>query len=173
MSLPAGPDHLVWYEVNPEPPSGTTVAFASGVPRPALLWTTSALVMLAACGFDPGDNSPMSPPAVYRVWWARTEACSGLSGDFDRVQWSVVPGDGFKCSSGTCAGHWEPDHHIYLSQDWTTNEMVVRHEMLHDLLGRPGHPDPPFGEPCPLTWATWQGDRSPQLEPRSRDLPDF
>jgi hypothetical protein len=38
------------------------------------------------------------------------------------------------------------------------NEMVVRHEMLHDLLDRAGHPDPPFGNPCPLTWATWQGD---------------
>jgi hypothetical protein len=37
------------------------------------------------------------------------------------------------------------------------DEMVVRHEMLHDLLGRPGHPDPPFGSGCPLTWATWNG----------------
>jgi hypothetical protein len=141
------------------------------VPRLGPLWTTSIL-LLAACGFDPGENSPMTPPAVYREWWAKTEACSGLSGDFDRIQWSEVPGDGFKCSSGTCAGHWEPDHHIYLAADWTTNEMVVRHEMLHDLLGRPGHPDPPFGSPCPLTWATWQGDEQPLLEPRST-RPEF
>jgi hypothetical protein len=35
--------------------------------------------------------------------------------------------------------------------------MVVRHEMLHDLIGRSGHPNPPFGEGCPLTWATWNG----------------
>jgi hypothetical protein len=35
------------------------------------------------------------------------------------------------------------------------DEMVVRHEMLHDLIGRPGHPAPPFGVGCPLTWATW------------------
>jgi hypothetical protein len=37
------------------------------------------------------------------------------------------------------------------------DEMVVRHEMLHDLLSRPGHPDPPFGKGCPLTWNTWHG----------------
>ena len=118
-----------------------------------------ALVLLAACGFDPGDDSPMSPPAVYREWWAKTEACSGLRGNFDRVKWSVVPGHSFPCSSGRCAGHWEPDHEVFLAEEWVMNEMVVRHEMLHDLLERSGHPDPPFGDPCPLTWATWQGDR--------------
>jgi hypothetical protein len=37
------------------------------------------------------------------------------------------------------------------------DEMVVRHEMLHDILGRTGHPDPPFGAGCPLTWASWNG----------------
>jgi hypothetical protein len=51
--------------------------------------------------------------------------------------------------------------------------MVVRHEMLHDLLGRAGHPDPPFGSPCTLTWATWQGDRAPALEPLTHGLADF
>jgi hypothetical protein len=35
--------------------------------------------------------------------------------------------------------------------------MVVRHEMLHELIGKPGHPNPPFGQGCPLTWATWNG----------------
>jgi len=163
----------VLHEVSTWPPDGTAVALATGVPRFTSLWTTAPFLLLAACGFDPGENSPMTPPAEYREWWAKTEACSGLSGDFDQVQWSGVPGDGFKCSTGTCAGHWEPDHHIYLAQDWTTNEMVVRHEMLHDLLQRPGHPDPPFGSPCPLTWATWQGDQGPLLEPRSLTLPDF
>jgi len=61
----------------------------------------------------------------------------------------------FACSSGQCAGHWRKDHHIFLAGDWATDEMVVRHEMLHDLIGLPGHPAPPFGKGCPLTWATW------------------
>jgi hypothetical protein len=153
--------------------NGTAVAPQGVVRRLPLLPSTLALVLLAACGFDPGDDSPMAPPAVYREWWARTEACSGLSGDFDRVQWSVVAGHGFPCASGSCAGHWEPGHRIYLAEDWTMNEMVVRHEMLHDLLGRAGHPDPPFGNPCSLTWATWQGDRSPLLQPLTHQLADF
>jgi len=53
------------------------------VSRPPRLSFTLALVLLAACGFDPGDDSPMTPPAVYREWWAKTEACSGLSGNFE------------------------------------------------------------------------------------------
>jgi hypothetical protein len=40
--------------------------------------------------------------------------------------------------------------------------MVVRHEMLHDMIGMPGHPAPPFGLGCPLTWDTWDGG-APQL----------
>ena len=141
--------------------------------HPPRLSLTLALVLLAACGFDPGDDSPMTPPAVYREWWAKTEACSGLTGNFDRVHWSVVAGHSFSCGSGQCAGHWQSDHDIYIAQDWTTSEMVVRHEMLHDLLGRSGHPDPPFGNPCPLTWATWQGDRAPSLESVAHASGDF
>jgi hypothetical protein len=143
------------------------------VSRLRSLAPTLALVLVAACGFDPGNDSPLTPPAVYREWWAKTEACSGLSGDFDRVRWSVVAGHSFACSSGKCAGHWEPGHDIYIAQDWTANEMVVRHEMLHDLLGRAGHPDPPFGSPCPLTWSTWQGDRAPLLEGLTHQIADF
>lgn len=143
------------------------------MPRLRCLLPTLALLLLAACGFDPGDDSPMTPPAVYREWWAKTEACSGLSGDFDRVRWSAVAGHSFACGSGQCAGHWEPGHRIYIAGDWATNEMVVRHEMLHDLLNRSGHPDPPFGNPCPLTWATWQGDPAPKLQSLTHGLADF
>jgi len=113
--------------------------------------------LLGGCGFDPAGEQPLDAPAVYRTGWNKTEACSGLSGDFDRIEWLVVPGHGFACSSGQCAGHWESSHRIYIASDWTRNEMVVRHEMLHELLRRGGHPDPPFGKGCPLTWATWPG----------------
>lgn len=115
------------------------------------------LAALTGCGFDPEGDVPLDPPPVYREWWAKTEACSGRKGDFDRISWSVIEGYSFPCSSGECAGHWRTNHHIYLAGDWVMDEMVVRHEMLHDLLGRPGHPDPPFGVGCPLTWNTWQG----------------
>jgi len=33
----------------------------------------SLVVLLAGCGFDIAGEQPLSPPAVYREWWARTE----------------------------------------------------------------------------------------------------
>jgi hypothetical protein len=136
-------------------------------------WKRRALSILAApvlaaglgsCGFDPVGDAPLDPPAVYQDWWAKTEACSGLSGDFTRISWSVIEGSSFSCSSGQCAGHWSEDHHIYLAGDWVMDEMVVRHEMLHELIGRPGHPAPPFGQGCPLTWETWNSGAGQQLQ---------
>ena len=113
---------------------------------------------LIGCGFDVEGESAYAPPAQYRIWWEKTEACSGLSGSFDRIHWEVVPGHDFSCASGECVGHWQSDHRIFIASDWTSNEMVVRHEMLHDLVGQPGHPNPPFGQGCPLTWATWSAN---------------
>jgi hypothetical protein len=122
-----------------------------------LFWAAALLAATSGCGFDPEGDQPLAPPPVYREWWAKTQACSGRTGNFDRLRWSVVEGFSFPCSSGQCAGHWTTNHHIFLASDWVMNEMVVRHEMLHELLARPGHPDPPFGEGCPLTWSTWNG----------------
>jgi hypothetical protein len=131
------------------------------VARLASLYLLLSGLALTGCGFDPAGDAPMDPPPVYREWWAKTEACSGLTGDFDRIEWLMVPGPSFPCSSGRCAGHWERDgHQIYIAGDWTRHEMVVRHEMLHDLLGRNGHPSPPFGQGCPLTWETWRSEQT-------------
>jgi len=98
-----------------------------------LFWGLGLLALVSGCGFDPEGDAPMSPPALYREWWAKTEACSGRTGNFERLRWSVIEGHSFPCSSGECAGHWRTDHHIYLAGDWVMDEMVVRHEMLHDL----------------------------------------
>ena len=134
-----------------------------------------AVAGLHGCGFDPEGDVPLDPPAIYREWWDKTQACSGLTGNFDRLTWSVIEGSSFSCSSGQCAGHWSRDHHIYLAGDWAMDEMVVRHEMLHELIGRPGHPAPPFGVGCPLTWQTWNnGAAALQVGPvpaqRPRDI---
>jgi hypothetical protein len=127
------------------------------------LLVTAGLAMAAGgCGFDPEGDVPMDPPPIYHDWWAKTEACSGLKGNFDRVTWSVIEGRSFRCASGQCAGHWDKNHHIYLASEWAMDEMVVRHEMLHDMIGMPGHPAPPFGEGCPLTWDTWDGGTTEQ-----------
>lgn len=136
-----------------------------------LLATAGILLAASSCGFDPAGDVPMDAPAIYQEWWAKTEACSGIHGNFDRLRWSVIDGNSFPCSSGQCAGHWNSDHHIFLASDWVMNEMVVRHEMLHDLIGQPGHPAPPFGEGCPLTWQTWNGGSEQLSVTRSRGIP--
>jgi hypothetical protein len=115
-----------------------------------------AAVHVSGCGFDPLGADVWSAPAAYRVWWERTEACSERTGSFEAVEWLIVPGDGFDCPSGKCAGRWEPGR-IYIAGAFVNDEMVVRHEMLHALLDRGGHPNPPFGVGCPLTWDTWTG----------------
>ncbi|MGH7560033.1 MAG: hypothetical protein ACRENB_03335 [Gemmatimonadales bacterium] len=119
---------------------------------------TVALLALASdgCGFEPLGAEGWAAPPAYRVWWERTEACSGLRGAFEQMEWFVVPGDRFACPSGTCAGRWEPGR-IFLASAWAHDEMVVRHEILHALIGRGGHPNPPFGAGCPLTRESWPG----------------
>src|SRR5690349_20325461 len=100
----------------------------------------------------PEGEEAFAPPPVYREWWAKTQACSGRKADFSRIRWALVPGRSFSCGSGQCVGHWQSSGEIWIASDWKDNEMVVRHEMLHALIGEPGHPNPPFGSECPLTW---------------------
>jgi hypothetical protein len=120
----------------------------------------SLLAVSSCSSFEPTGEHSMAAPAEYRAWFSKTQACSGLTGDFGRIKWYIVDGTDFPCPSGKCVGRWNDDHTIYISRAYAENEMVVRHEILHDLIGHPGHPDPPFGSPCPLTWATWHGDDS-------------
>lgn len=117
-------------------------------------WSTLAIV-LGGCGFEPDGAVPVARPLAYDTWWTRTEACSDRRGELDRIRFYLVPGADFDCPTGRCVGRWEPGHKIYIAEAMATNELVVRHEMLHDLLGGGGHPNPPFGIGCPLTWSTW------------------
>ena len=103
----------------------------------------------------PPRATPFDPPPHYRVWWDKTEVCSGLVGDFDAITWQVTPDSHFYVAGQWVIGAWSifltPS--IYLAAPYQNHEMIVRHEMLHDLIGRPGHP--PLFEQCYLTWPTW------------------
>jgi hypothetical protein len=124
-------------------------------------WGWAALGVLLGCAAEPtapNAHERFDPPAEYRAWFASTEACSGLVGDYERLRFYRVPGSEFGCPSGTCVARWTDDHRIFVAEAFLDDEMVLRHEMLHDLIGQPGHPDPPFGESgCGLTWASWSG----------------
>ncbi|MDX2261501.1 MAG: hypothetical protein SFU84_07360 [Gemmatimonadales bacterium] len=122
-------------------------------------WTAMVGISLLAggCAFEPEGALPMAPPSSYLAWWHETEACAGIEGDFPAVQWFEVPGESFECPSGRCVGRWEPPDRIYVASAWAGHEMVVRHEMLHQLLAEDGHPPDLFERRCGLTWTTWRG----------------
>ena len=110
----------------------------------------------------PAGAVAVSAPEVYRDWQLRTEGCSGLVGDYPSLQFYVVPGvDTFPTEAGPKVGLWRREsgiNRIVIAGNYAANEMVVRHEMLHALLQREGHPAEYFVERCHLTWDSWNSN---------------
>ncbi len=127
-----------------------------------LLGTLAACEMMAPPSPLPATAEAMAAPAQYRTWWAETETCSGIQGNFDQIKWYVVPDSlTFTTSSGEKVGLWTESSagvRIIIAGAYTEHELVVRHEMLHALLDREGHPPEYFQSRCGLTWETWRND---------------
>jgi hypothetical protein len=113
-------------------------------------------------GPTPEGAVPFAPPPIYAVWFSRTEACAQRTGQLDRLEWLMVPGvDTFDTADGPQHAMWRRRggrHQIILAGNYAHHEMVVRHEMLHALLDRSGHPAEYFEVRCGLTWETWRGE---------------
>ncbi|HEY6139849.1 MAG TPA: hypothetical protein VI670_18985 [Thermoanaerobaculia bacterium] len=107
----------------------------------------------------PSGAVPVGAPGAYRVWSARTEACSGLTGHFSSVKWYIVPDvKTFETDQGPEVAMWisgRTGDRIVIAGDYQNSEMVVRHELLHHLLRHPGHPAEYFVSRCHLTWDSW------------------
>lgn len=133
-----------------------------------LLGTLAACEMLAPPSPLPPTATVMAPPEEYQAWWTATEACSGLRGDFSSIQWYVVPDSlTFTTESGEKVGLWSESSagtRIILAGAYAHHELVVRHEMLHALLDREGHPASYFQTKCGLTWDTWQHGEDENLD---------
>src|SRR6266705_1773835 len=95
-----------------------------------LVWLTPLLLLGCLDAFAPAVAVPLTPPAVYRVWWTEMERCAGLWGVFDRVE----------RYEGRCDGSWRAPHTIYMAQSRLYDRQLAEHEMLHDLLQRGDHP---------------------------------
>ena len=130
-----------------------------GAALPALVALVSSCATLSPGESLPTGAQPVEAPVEYAAWWSATESCSQLSGSYDRVEWYVVPGvSSFPTEVGEKVGLWIRSgsrRQIVIAERYLEHEMVVRHEMLHDLLSREGHPEPYFAERCHLTWETW------------------
>jgi len=86
---------------------------------------------------------PLEPPAQYQLWWQLTEACSGRTGSFNDIHWYYVPGAAQFSFRGTeVEGLWSGGitNRILLAESDVQVGSLVRHEMLHALLGRGDHP---------------------------------
>ena len=107
--------------------------------------TALLLTLLAALGCDPviGPEFTLPPDAVrmqpgpeYAAWYAETEACVGVDGDFERVRWFEVPGERWwdPLREQYAIATWRSPHDIYVTTAHLDDENVVKHEVVHDLL---------------------------------------
>jgi hypothetical protein len=81
------------------------------------------------------------------------EACSGERGDLTRLSWYGVPPSGddgtFEVEGRPYVGYWYGERSsIALAAGLELDGPLVRHEMLHALLGRGDHPRAAFVETC-------------------------
>jgi hypothetical protein len=112
-------------------------------------------VALTTCRFPTAPPLPdgardIEPPAVYARWWAMTEACSGVTGHFENVNFFEVPGVSDFVSDGRrVVGYWtNGGNRIVLAEEAVLDGGSVRHEMLHALIRIGGHPRDQFLDKC-------------------------
>src|SRR5687768_764740 len=99
----------------------------------------------------PAGAVAFTPTSVYSWWWQQTESCSGRTGALSTVQWFVVPGvSSIATPNGNIvSGYWDPDgRRIVLAGESQYFGDLVRHEMLHALLGKGSHPRAEFIQKC-------------------------
>ncbi|HJQ11408.1 MAG TPA: hypothetical protein VJ840_10300 [Gemmatimonadaceae bacterium] len=99
----------------------------------------------------PGDAIRFTPPPVYAQWWTSTEACSGITGSLDAVEFYRIPNASTipDKTYGEVAAYWSPaSNRIVLADFYEMQGQVVRHEMLHALLRVSGHPPEYFQGRC-------------------------
>lgn len=117
--------------------------------------------LLGPAGPLPAEAVAFAVPAQFHDWWARTEACAGRTGRLAGINWYIVPGAAQFLNDGAGqVGRWSrsgAESRIVLAGDFAGDELVVRHEMLHALLGRGDHPSHYFIARCGLTWESWDG----------------
>ena len=126
----------------------------------ALLGAGAACEALSPTEPLPENAQPLAAvPPEFQKWWQATEACSGQAGRIEMIQWYVVPGARtIQTPDGPKVGWWSHSAagvRIVLAGNYADNELVVRHEMLHALLDRAGHPPQYFTARCQLTWDSW------------------
>jgi len=119
-----------------------------------LLFCAAAPLILACTNVVevklPADAAQFSPPPIYTKWWQMTEACSALTGSLAAVTWYQTSEVVHDTQSGdVIAGYWLPEsNRIVLTSSVMMDGGIVRHEMLHALIRKGGHPRAQFLANC-------------------------
>lgn len=115
----------------------------------------SAILALTVCESStapplPADAEEFAPPPVYSTWWVMTQSCSGLSGSLAAVTWYRTEEVVYDTHSGdVIAGYWVPgSNRVVLNANVMMDGQTVRHEMLHALRQKGGHPRDQFLGKC-------------------------
>ena len=98
----------------------------------------------------PTGAEVLVPLATYAEWWQATENCAGRHSDMSRISWFTIPNHtSFLYGNSRYDGYWwDGVHWILLAGERVNDGMIVRHEMLHELLGRGDHPPEYFQGRC-------------------------
>ena len=116
-----------------------------------LLFFVALIVPYKAPTPFPSGAVRVQPPAIYRKWWALTEQCVGRKASFDAVSWYVVPGVETIPGTDRRVGEWFPEgNRIVMGGRVQGFGDLVRHEMLHAILGPEAevHPRDAFVARC-------------------------
>jgi hypothetical protein len=85
----------------------------------------------------PAGSEQFVPPPAYRLWWQMVESCSARTAPFESVSWYVIPGaTQLSATEPDLQGEWfSGGNRIVLAGRFQLDGQLVRHEMLHALLG--------------------------------------
>lgn len=150
--------------------------------RPDLWFVHLALVpLLNSCQITldpklPDDAERFVPPTVYSTWWKLTEECSGLSGSLGAVSWFRTASDLQDPRTGRAIpAYWSSGTNRIVVAGYSVFEGgAVRHEMLHSLIGKPGHPRQQFLANCAGTVycaAQCRAEAGPPAAPTQTPIP--
>ncbi len=90
----------------------------------------------------------MAMPPQYALWWRLTERCAFRSVDLRQISWYVVPAADDLGQAGIQGEYFPVSRRIVLAGRHVEAAMLVRHEMLHAILGTSGHPAEIFQRDC-------------------------
>ena len=95
-----------------------------------------ALLLSACAPLEPSQDEALPQDPRYRDWFRAVVQCSGVGGRYDRIRWWVLADD------SPNAGETWGRRDVYLKRRYATSAYVVKHEILHTLIGDEFHLQP-------------------------------